>query len=44
MNPVLPTNQKPSIDTQKQEKKEYNTPLKKITKPQGKTLNEKKRA
>jgi len=44
MNPVLTTNQKPSIDTQKQEKKEYKNTTKKITKPQGKKLNEKKRA
>ena len=29
MNPVLTTNQKPSIDTQKQEKKEYKHTTKK---------------
>ena len=40
MNPMVIPNQKPTIDTQKQERKNRNIPLNEISKPQGKKLKE----
>ena len=40
MNPVVTTNQKPTIDTQKQDTKEHKHITKRSIKPQGKKLKE----